>query len=286
MLEVAFWLDVTVCVVFVLLAWGQGWELLGFIGLAGILLAFYAGFIEPYWFQVVTHKLTLKDDVERSIRIIFLSDFHTGEAKKKSFYDALFVRAQALRPDLVLLGGDYVEYFGSAIRDLAGIRLLKPKYGVHFVLGNHDYWDHPEAIRNALESFGARNLTGKTYTIGGGIHAFTLTGIDDAWLGTPRRQLPLVQNVFPLVLLTHESDILLDLPDDTVDLVFLGHTHGGQVRLPGYGSLTKLPQSTPAWLDRGLKTWRGMRLLISQGIGESSARCLGIFWRRGAGCAI
>ncbi len=272
MLEVVFWLGVAVCVFFLLLAWWQGWKLLGFVGLAGILLASYAGFIEPYWFQVVTHKLVLKDGVERSVRIIFLSDFHAGEAKKKPFYDALFTRVQTLRPDLVLLGGDYVECLGTFIHDLAEIRSLSPKYGVHFILGNHDYWDDPILIRDTLESFGARDLTGKTHVIGEGARAFALTGIDDAWFGTPRRQLPLAQSASPLILLTHESDILLDLPDDLVDLVFLGHTHGGQVRLPGYGSLTKLPQSTPAWLDRGLKTWRGMRLLISQGIGESLAR--------------
>jgi predicted MPP superfamily phosphohydrolase len=270
--EVVFWLGVAACVFFLFLAWWQGWMLLGVVGFTGIFLALYAGFIEPYWFQVVTHNLTLKDEVKRSVRIIFLSDFHTGEAKTKVFYDALFARVQALRPDLVLLGGDYIECLGATIRDLAGIGLLTPKYGVYFVLGNHDYWDDPELVRDMLKSFGAKDLTGKTYAIGEEAKTFTLTGVDDAWLGTPRRQLPLAKSEFPIVLLTHESDILLDLPDEEVDLVFLGHTHGGQVRLPGYGSLTKLPQSTPDWLDRGLKTWRGMRLLISQGIGESSAR--------------
>lgn len=259
------------CSLVLFFGWSRGSIGWGLVGGVGIIFGLYARFVEPYWFQIVTHSLVLRDGIKRSIRVVFLSDFHTGEEKTRAFYDRLFARVRALNPDLILLGGDYVECRGDSVTDLAGIQTLSPPYGVYFILGNHDYEDDPVLIRNMLTSFGAKDLTDKTLRCGEGDHAFALTGIDDAWLGSPRIHLPFPEPSLPRLLLTHESDILLDLPEGFADLVFLGHTHGGQVRLPGYGSITHLPQSTPSWLDRGLKRWRGMTLLISQGIGESSA---------------
>lgn len=271
-LEICFWLGISLCLSSILIGLEKGWIALVLIGTTGFLLGLYSGFVEPYWLQTIHHPLLLSDGIKRSIRIIFLSDFHTGEEKTRRFYDRLFERVQALKPDLLLLGGDYVECHHSTIADLGNLARIKSRYGTRFVLGNHDYWDRPEAIHRALESFGAQSLTGRSETIGEGERAFTLVGIDDSWLGTPSGQLPLTKQSSPVILLTHESDILLDFPEGIVDLVFLGHTHGGQVRLPMHGSVKMLPQSTPQWLDRGLKYWRGMRLLISHGVGESGAR--------------
>lgn len=270
-LEVAYWIVFICCFASLLLGFQRHQVFLEVLGIFGLAIGVYGRFIEPYWFQIVTRQLVLSDSVKRSTRIIFLSDFHTGEKKTRRFYDQLFKRVKALKPDLLLLGGDYVECESRSIMDLSGVKEIQPRYGTHFILGNHDYWDRPEYIRKMLLSFGAEDLTGKTHVIGEGENAFVLTGIDDSWHGTPTAQLPLAPQVKPLIILTHESDVLLDLPEGSAELVLLGHTHGGQIRLPGYGAITRLPQSTPKWLDRGLKTWRGMQLLISQGIGESSA---------------
>ena len=272
LLEVVFWVSVFACACLLAAGIYFGSFVIGLIGGCGLLIALYAGFIEPHWFQIVHHVLRLRDGRARNIRIVFLSDFHAGQAKTRSVYDQLFKRVAALHPDLILLGGDYVEARSDAARDLVGIAMLKPRLGTYFILGNHDYEDHPALIRSFLSSFGAKDLTGQTISFGVGEDVFQLVGIDDAWLGAPRGQLGFVVSKKPTIVLTHESDILLDLPEEAADLVFLGHTHGGQVRLPGYGAVARMPQTTPHWLDRGLKTWRGMQLLISQGIGESSAR--------------
>lgn len=246
--------------------------LLWMVGLIGIIIGTYSGFIEPQWFQIAQYAFNLHDGKKRSIRIIFLSDFHTGAEKTRAFYARLFNRVATLRPDLILLGGDYVECLSRSIEDLTDLQSLKARLGIYFVLGNHDYWDHPQSIQAALTRFGVKELTGISTVIGEGDTAFVLTGIDDAWMGTPQLHVPLPAATLPRILLTHESDVLCDLPEASADLVFLGHTHGGQICIPGYGPLTSLPQNTPAWLDHGLKTFRGMRLLISRGLGESSAR--------------
>lgn len=267
-----FWALLTGCLFFAL--WGayRGWWFLGSGAAFFLVVGIYAAWIEPCWVEVVRYSLRLQDERERRLRIVFLSDFHAGEEKTRHFYKKIFTRVKRLQPDLLLLGGDYVECRATAVEDLADIQEITPRYGAYFVLGNHDYWDDPRYIRHVLEGFGLHDLTGKTQQVGEGEHAFFLSGLDDAWMGTPASSLPLAAVSLPRLLLTHESDILLDLPEASVDLVVLGHTHGGQIRLPRYGAITALPQSTPAWLDRGLRVWRGMRLLISQGVGESSAR--------------
>ncbi len=259
------------------IAFIYGWWVLGILlGICfGLLL--YMRFIEPHWYEVVTHHFSLRDGVKRGVRIVFLSDIHAGHQKTKRAYNRIWQKVQSLQPDIVLFGGDFVEVLGAAIHDLEGISQIQPSIGTFFVLGNHDYWDDPSLIARVLKEIGAQDLTNACVQIGEGGLGFSLVGLDDAWLGTPRIEVmpPAAQ---PTILLTHESDILIDLPEGAADLVFLGHTHGGQIRLPWKGAVTTLPQSTPQWLDRGLKEWRRMRLIISQGLGEST---MGVrFWAR------
>ena len=260
------------CAVCFVLGWMNYSWILILLGGSGFSLGIYAGFLEPQWLQLSHYDLQLHDEKKRSIRIIFLSDFHAGVEKTRAYYARLFRRVASLQPDLLLLGGDYVECEAKGIEDLVDLQSVQPRLGTYFVLGNHDYWDHPQLIQKALARFGAQDLTGVSTVFGAGEEAFILTGVDDAWLGAPQTHLPLPAVTLPRILLTHESDILCDIPEESADLVLLGHTHGGQVRIPGYGALTRLPQNTPAWLDHGLKVWRGMRLIISRGLGESSAR--------------
>ncbi len=255
----------------------MGWWLLGSILSVCFGVLLYMRFIEPQWYEVKRYQCVLHDGIQRHLRIVFLSDIHAGHQKTKLDYQRVWKKVQTLQPDIVLFGGDFVEVSGVAIQDLEGISEIQPSIGKFFILGNHDYWDDPGIIARVLKNAGVRDLTNTCLDIGEGDSRFSLVGLDDAWLGTPRIEVmpPVDQTT---ILLTHESDILLDLPEAAADLVFLGHTHGGQIRLPWRGSVTTLPQFTPQWLDRGLKEWRKMRLIISQGIGEST---MGVrFWAR------
>lgn len=276
-IEVVFWLMALVLV--------TGLAMLSILGLwigavsmcLGLFLLFYTGYIEPGWYQTVVYRLTLRDGLSTPLKIIFLSDFHTGHRKSKARYTRLFQRVQKLQPDLVLLGGDFVESIGATAADLEGLQLLKPPLGMFFILGNHDYWDDPKRVAAILTAFGAQDLTNREIELRVGIERIRLIGADDASFGVP--VLPnLWQSGLPTIFLTHEVDLLSDIPEGACDLVLLGHTHGGQIRFPFKGSLAPLPQAAPAWLDQGLKTWRGLRLIISRGIGESMARVR--FWAR------
>lgn len=240
-------------------------------GVSFALLA-YAGLVEPQFFRVKTYHFDFLAK-EMPIRIAFLSDLHAGGFKSASYYDRVARRVAALKPDLIILGGDLVEDHASGLGQFASFQSLRAPLGKFFLLGNHDFLDDPVAIRRTLASWGYEDLTNVSREMekDGGAR-FELMGVDDSWFGNPVFNAVRPKKKMPRVLVTHEPDLLLDLKKGDADLVILGHTHGGQVCLPLLGHVAPLPQKAPQWVDYGLKMWNDIPLVISRGLGEANAR--------------
>jgi len=237
-----------------------------------VLAAFvYGGFIEPHLITVKRYRVPLVKEPKASVRMVFLSDLHAGSFKGAFFFNRLARRVNRLNPDICVLGGDLVEEHADPIVDLEPLRKVKAPLGRYFLLGNHDYLDHPQLIRETVKKWKFEELTNHTCLIEKDGRSFTLIGLDDTWFGAPTPQI-ITRTNHPRFLVTHEPDTLLDLEEGDVDAVVVGHTHGGQVRLPLLGSIAPIPEATPQWLDRGLKMWKGIRVILSQGIGESNVR--------------
>ena len=208
------------------------------------------------------------------LRILHLSDFHFYRFWK-SPYDQLLKRIASDPPDLLLAGGDYVEDkrdFRPALpMVLRLIKGFKARLGVFGILGNHDrHWMEPPLRRTHMHLIdGARReipigTDGTTIEIIGlpGVHRRELG--DDFVASIPRRRegsLRIVLSHFP----DHLSRTQYQLQPD----IFLaGHTHGGQVCLPGGWPIIrhdKLPRrlcSGIHWVDR---TW----LVVNRGFGFS-----------------
>lgn len=246
--------------------------MLQLVGSAAMAIGLYAGFVEPYWLRVKTYRLALTEDPTVWMRIAFLSDFHAGAYKRKRFFDRVVSVAASLRPDAVVIGGDAVEERAGFVGELSSLRRLHPRSGKFFVLGNHDFLDDPDAIAGRLNAWGYADLNNVTRMLEYDGRRICFAGLDDPWRGQPRlERLKRGQGV-PIILFVHEPDALLDLPEKSADVIVLGHTHGGQVRLPWLGVLWKLPQQAPQWLDVGKKEWRGMPIVISAGLGETGSR--------------
>jgi len=231
---------------------------------------FYARFVEPFLVTVKKYRLALVKKPERWIRVAFLSDLHADGWKGKRFYDRVVRKTQAQKPDLILIGGDVVEETASHLSEAAGLAKLDAPMGKYFILGNHDFMDDAAAVRRQLEAWGYEDVTNRVKTVSADGRAFDLVGLDDSWFGDP--DLPLVRGGHkrPRVVLSHEPDVLFDLRQGDADLILLGHTHGGQIRLPLIGHVAPLPQAAPQWLDLGKKTWKGMPVVISAGLGETN----------------
>ncbi len=232
----------------------------------------YSGFIEPQMISVKRFRMPLVKQPKTWLKIVFLSDLHAGSWKGKLFYDRLVKKVNQLEADLLLIGGDLVEERSEAIKDLSSLAHLSAKKGKYFILGNHDYLDNPRLVDEQLQDWGFENVTNTKRLIEYEGQTMELVGLDDPWFGAPDVSLIHSPINYPRFVFTHEPDMLMDMEDGEADIVVMGHTHGGQVRLPFIGSVTRLPQQMSKELDRGLHVWHNIPVIISQGLGESNAR--------------
>ncbi len=143
-----------------------------------------------------------------------------------------------LKPDLVILGGDY---FRKKINPPHLIRLISPLVEANLlvtgVLGNHDYFGKrrdPERIIESLGKFGIKMLRNQALLISFKGKERWILGIDDLHRGEPdlaEATRKLKPGEKPLLVISHNPDYVPCLPHQFTELVLSGHTHGGQINL-------------------------------------------------------
>lgn len=200
--------------------------------------------IEPYRVEVKEYTLTSPDvpPAFDGARVVLLTDIHRSFYYSQERVGDIVDRANALSPDLVLLGGDYVygnkDYAASAFAELG--RLEAP-LGVFAVLGNHDYahpgdevYD-PGPVTQAATGAGISVLHNAGTWIEKSGERFRLAGVGDYLHGDPHLEAGRggATETDLLVVLSHQPDFSEGLPPDAVDLVLSGHTHGGQITFFG-----------------------------------------------------
>lgn len=176
-------------------------------------------------------------------KVAVLSDIHIGNrAMDPDRLARIVAQVNGEQPDLVLILGDFVNGKGqmkSDPEDLVGpLSDLAATDGVVATLGNHDHWTDPAAVQQALEEAGITVMSNRAESRG----PLLLLGLDDDYTGhadiagamNDARGKPGVP-----VALTHSPDLAPRLPT-VVDLLLAGHTHCGQVVLPGIGSLAPI----------------------------------------------
>jgi predicted MPP superfamily phosphohydrolase len=171
--------------------------------------------------------------------IALLADIHYSFIHPLEHVRRAVDLTNSLRPDLIALAGDYTWHgagrMAPVFRELG--RLRAP-YGVFAVLGNHDYWDSASAARQAMAAAGIPELCNDNAKIWTDNGSFYLAGLDDPWAGKPRMEKALggIPTVRPVVMLAHQPVCVEKVTDDRVSLMLSGHTHGGQIVLPGIGA--------------------------------------------------
>lgn len=231
-----------------------------------------------------------------TLRIAVLSDFHacdpfmTGRAIR-----AICAEANALKPDIVLLLGDYVS--GPRFsRELApddwasALATLSAPLGTHAVLGNHDYdgLSRTDIGRVPVPAEAALRDAGISVHINGALRiehqgrGFWLAGLasqrafhhrgqsyDEPDLGLDDLAATLAQVTSdePILLMAHEPDIFPEVPA-RVALTLSGHTHGGQIKL--FGRTPVVPSRFQSRYVYGHVVEDGRHLLVSSGLGYST----------------
>ncbi|MGE3842194.1 MAG: metallophosphoesterase [Vicinamibacterales bacterium] len=196
------------------------------------------------------------------LRIALLTDLHRSEAVSDEFIRSAVGLARAARPDVVVLGGDYVSFGDRRFMQASAETLsgLTAPNGVFAVMGNHD--DDRE-MPAALKRQGVEVLRDARTTVS--IHGQPVDFIGLRFWSRRRDILARIlagAEGFP-ILLAHDPRRLPDAASLRIPLVLSGHTHGGQVRLPGLTAITarKFP------VLAGLGYEGPTTLFVSRGVG-------------------
>jgi hypothetical protein len=244
----------------------------------------YARFVEPNWIKVRNLRLRWRGP---RLRVVVLSDFH-ARAREASRYARIVRKVNELGPDLVLLGGDYLDGLdasGEKLASLAPVKELVAERGVFGVLGNHDSQDVDEhevdgpvepavirepAIVDALRRMRVHVLDNEHVEVGGvkliGMGSFRAKKSD------PVRAFDGIAPHDPRLVLVHNWQSLRLPGVGPFDLAIAGHTHGGQACVPFTGICPFLEEDMLPY-SAGLYRWeRGGRLYVTRGLGTSELR--------------
>jgi predicted MPP superfamily phosphohydrolase len=208
--------------------------------------------------------------------VVFLSDLHTGSHSNDVVRLAgIVAEAQTFSPDLVLFGGDFVnmQVFGGGRvppRVIAAILAeLRGSIGQFAVLGNHDYTYGAEEISDALRTRGITVLDDDRQSMKFESCSIDIVGIPDAHVERIRSK-DMMAGLLPgqpTIVLAHDPVWFAHIPAGP-HLTLAGHTHGGQISLPGLGIVRNSSQAPLRW-SYGLVAERGQYLYVTSGIGTS-----------------
>ena len=240
-------------------------QAMGGLGALGVSTTAYGFGIEPERLRVVRYRLSPPQwPSDFKLKIAVIADLHACDPwMSVQRIEGIVARTNALKPDIVVMLGDYVAGHRKVTRFIpadewaAVLATFKAPLGVHAVLGNHDWWEDKEVQRaghgmpiagRALQSAGIPVYDNDAIRLSKDGRPFWLAGLGDQLAYYPARHfrslrrigvddlsatLAKVTDSAPLILLAHEPDVAMRVPS-RVALQLSGHTHGGQVRLFGW----------------------------------------------------
>ena len=267
-------------------------RLAGAVAVAGAACVGYGILVERDWYRLRRERVEALDPGQAPLTVLHLSDLHmtASDARRAAFLERL-----AAEPvDLVVLTGDMLGEPAGLGPVLEALGCFQPRLGAVAVLGSNDYW--APRFRNPLTYFmgpssrrdrsSSRNpwrelvegLEARGWTVlsnrRGQLGDVELAGLDDPHIrrDDPATAVPANGDARPRLRLgvVHSPyrRALDAFAGNGYDLVLAGHTHGGQVCLPGVGALVTncdLPRDRV----RGLSRWGSSWLHVSAGLGTS-----------------
>lgn len=221
------------------------------------------------------------------LRIAVLTDIHAVEPwMPADRIERIAEAANGLGADIIVLLGDYVESmpkFRTGIVPVAdwteALRGLNAPLGVYAILGNHDWWTDNQKVRDGLTKVGIPVLENRAVKIERDGRRFWLAGLGDqiaihvpgGFRGVDDLPKTIAQTMGdrdPVILLAHEPDIFVKVPD-RVAVTLSGHTHGGQVCLPFIGRPI-IPSRYGQRFAYGHIVESGRNLVVSSGLGMTA----------------
>jgi predicted MPP superfamily phosphohydrolase len=206
------------------------------------------------------------------LRILHLSDLHC-QPHWQSAYDDLLDRIHHNEPDLILITGDIVDWISNPLPCLPTanklLAQLRAPLGVFAVTGNHDEWVYPEDFLQTPVRF----IQSQRLVINCRGEKIELIGIPGPFRSSFKaafeKSLPAKTPGIPRIILSHFPDQIRRLRRARADLFLSGHTHGGQICLPGMIPIIR-HDSLPMKYFLGIHEFDEIILVVNRGLGFST----------------
>jgi uncharacterized protein len=230
----------------------------------------YAWRIEPHWLELVRRPLPI-DRLPASLvgrTLVQISDVHVDYVR------SAFRRVADLRPDIVVMTGDFISYDPFVLGRMADVYRHFPagRKATLAILGNHDYgqnWAHPEVAAKVVETvtpFGITVLRNQIHEVEG----LQVAGLDDWWAHAfdAPAVLARLDAGRPAIVLSHNPDTV-DQPvwGRFQGWILSGHTHGGQCK-PPFLPPPLVPVQNRRYTAGEFALEGNRRLYINRGVGH------------------
>lgn len=173
------------------------------------------------------------------LKICQLSDLHFTGQITVDYFKRLIEYANEFEPDLVVITGDLVDVPECVDWLDETVGQLKARLGCYYVLGNHDLRIKDEnRLRQRLKDLGLIQVSGRWVEVRDGDSLIQLTGNELPWFEDANKLSTKPEEEADLrILLSHSPDQIEWAKRFGFDLMFAGHTHGGQIALPFFGPI-------------------------------------------------
>ncbi len=228
------------------------------------LIVTYGYKTEPGWLEVKEQSVYIAGLPKsfEGYRIVQISDFHG-----KLFPDKEIVRrVNELKPDLIAITGDVfdddkevpLEYADNVLQGLAA------RQGVYFIFGNNEKYLGSRQVKEKLASININTLLDEKIEL-------KLKGEKVELIGLSSDSTQFLKNsaTGPQIVLAHKPYIINEAAEAGVDLVLAGHTHGGQIRIPGMRNLVVFVKRGYEQYVSGLHSVGSTQMYITRGLGEA-----------------
>jgi len=203
-----------------------------------------------------------------------VTDTHFRNSMDLSYYQSTIDNLNSENPDMIIFTGDMFQEDELSEELLATTQAFFNSFEADYlyaVLGNHDYFSEStlSKVKDILETAGFTILTNQHEVITINNQTINIIGLDDLTYGDTYYQpiLDTSKDYDNTIVLAHEPDSFDDVHPYPVQVMFSGHSHGGQIRLPFIGSLINVPGARIYNERTYLKN--DTRLYISFGLGQS-----------------